>query len=72
MNRTDNMKRSEITLKIYLAKPPKWMKPNELESEIEASNELNVGNAASGDKRKVVVGPNRKAKQDPINKHEVN
>lgn len=64
------MKRSEITVKIYLAKRPKWMKPNELESEIEAKNELNIGNAASGDKRKV-VGPDRNAEQDPVtmNKH---
>ena len=70
MNRTDSMKRSEITVKIYLAKRPKWMKPNELESEIEAKNELNIGNAASGDKRKV-VGPDRNAEQDPVtmNKH---
>ena len=43
---------------------------NELESEIEASNELNIGNAPSDDKRKVVVAPHGKAKQvDPINKH---
>ena len=33
---------------------------NELESEMEASNELNIGNATSGDKRKVVVAPHRK------------
>ena len=41
---------------------------NELESEIEASNELNIGNATSGDKRKVVVAPHRKAKQVRSNK----
>ena len=41
---------------------------NELESEIEASNELNIGNATSGDKRKVVVAPQRKAKQVRSNK----
>ena len=35
---------------------------NKLESEIEASNELNIGNAPSGDKRKVVVALYRKAK----------
>ena len=34
----------------------------ELETEIEASNELNIGNATSGNKRKVVVAPHRKAK----------
>ena len=39
-----------------------------MESEIEASNELNVGNAASGDKRKVVVAPPRKAEQVRFNK----
>ena len=36
---------------------------NQLESETEARNELNIGNATSGDKRKVVVAPHRKAKQ---------
>ena len=41
---------------------------NELESEIEASNELNIGNATSGNKRKVVVAPHRKAKQVRSNK----
>ena len=41
---------------------------NELESEIESSNELNIGNATSGDKRKVVVAPHRKAKQVRSNK----
>ena len=41
---------------------------NKLESEIEASNKLNVGNAASGDKRKVVVAPPRKAEQVRFNK----
>ena len=41
---------------------------NELESEIEASNELNIGNATSGDKRKVVVEPHRKARQVGFNK----
>ena len=41
---------------------------NELESEIEASNELNIGNATSGDKRKVVVAPHRKSKQVRSNK----
>ena len=63
------MKRSEITLKIYLAKRPKWMKPNELESEIEADNELNIGNAVVV--VIVVVGPDRNAEQHPvtINKH---
>ena len=43
-------------------------KKNELESEIEASNELNIGNATSGDKRKVVVAPHRKTKQVRSNK----
>ena len=43
-------------------------KNNELESEIEASNELNIGNATSGDKRKVVVAPHRKSKQVRSNK----
>ena len=41
---------------------------NQLESETEASNELNIGNATSGDKRKVVVAPHRKAKQVRSNK----
>ena len=41
---------------------------NKLESEIEASNELNIGNAPSGDKRKVVVALYRKAKQVRSNK----
>ena len=36
---------------------------NELKSEIEASDELNTGNATSGNKRKVVVALHRKAKQ---------
>ena len=36
---------------------------NELETELEASNELNIGNATLRDKRKVVVAPHRKAKQ---------
>ena len=39
-----------------------------MESEIEASNELNIGNATSDDKRKVVVAPHRKAKQVRSNK----
>ena len=43
-------------------------KNNELESEIEASSELNIENATSGDKRKVVVAPHRKAKQVRSNK----
>ena len=41
---------------------------NELQSEIEANNELNIGNATSGDKRKVIVAPHRKAKQVRSNK----
>ena len=41
---------------------------NQLESKIEASNELNIGNANSGDKRKVVVAPHRKAKEVKSNK----
>ena len=41
---------------------------NELESEIESSNELNTGNATLGDKRKVVVAPHRKAEQVRSNK----
>ena len=41
---------------------------NELESEIEASNEWNIENATSGDKRKVIVVPLRKAKQVRSNK----
>ena len=39
---------------------------NELESEIEASNKLNIGNVTSGDKRKVVVVPHRKANENEI------
>ena len=39
-----------------------------MESETEARNELNIGNATSGDKRKVVVAPHRKAKQVRSNK----
>ena len=34
---------------------------NQLESETEARNELNIGNFTLGDKRKVVVAPHRKA-----------
>ena len=45
---------------------------NELESEIEASSELNIGNATSDDKRKVVVTPHRKAKQVRSNKQALN
>ena len=41
---------------------------NELESETEASTELNIGNATSCDKRKVVVAPHRKAKKVRPNK----
>ena len=41
---------------------------NKLESEIEASNELNVGNTTSGNKRKVIVAHHRKAKQVRSNK----
>ena len=41
---------------------------NELESEIEASGKLNIGNATSGDKRKVVVAHNRRTKQIRSNK----
>ena len=41
---------------------------NELESEIDASNELNIGNATLGDKRKVVAAPHRRAKQVRSNK----
>ena len=36
---------------------------NELETELEASNELNIGKSTLRDKRKVVVAPHRKAKQ---------
>ena len=43
-------------------------KNNELESETETSNELNIGNATSGDKRKVVVAPQGKTKQVRSNK----
>ena len=43
-------------------------KNNELESETEASNELNIGNATSVDKRKVVVAPQGKTKQVRSNK----
>ena len=43
-------------------------KNNELESEIEASSELNIEKATSGHKRKVVVAPHRKAKQVRSNK----
>ena len=45
------------------------MKPNELESEIEADNELNIGNAVVV--VIVVVGPDRNAERHPvtINKH---
>ena len=39
-----------------------------MESKIEASNGLNIGNAISGDKRKVVVASHRKAKQVRSNK----
>ena len=41
---------------------------NDLESEIEASNKLNIGNATSGNKRKVVVTYHRKVKQVRFNK----
>ena len=41
---------------------------NELESEIEASNELNIGNTTSGNKRKVIVAHHRKTKQVRSNK----
>ena len=41
---------------------------NELESETEANNELNIVNAASGDKRKVVLPSHRIAKQVRSNK----
>ena len=41
---------------------------SELESEIEANNKLNVGNAASSDKRKVIVALRKKAKQVRSNK----
>ena len=41
---------------------------DELETELEASNELNIGNATLRDKRKVVVAPHRKAKQVGSNK----
>ena len=40
----------------------------ELKSETEASNELNIRNATSGDKRKLVVVPHIKAKQVRSNK----
>ena len=59
------MKRNEMARRIYI----QWMKmtwmdeKNELKSETEASDELNIGNATSGNKRKVVVAPHRKAKQ---------
>ena len=58
------MKRNEMARRIYI----QWMKmtwmdeKNELKSETEASDELNIGNATSGNKRKVVVAPHRKAK----------
>ena len=41
---------------------------NEFESEIEAINELNIGNTTLGDKRKVLVVPHSKAKQVRSNK----
>ena len=41
---------------------------NELETELEASNELNIGKSTLRDKRKVVVAPHRKAKQVGSNK----
>ena len=44
----------------------------ELKSEIEASNKLNIRNATSGDKRKVVVSPHIKAKQVRSNKQALN
>ena len=40
---------------------------NELESEIEASNKLNIGNATSGDKRRVVVVPHRNLPREQKN-----
>ena len=40
---------------------------NELESEIEASNKLNIGNATSGDKRRVVVAPHRNLPREQKN-----
>ena len=47
-------------------------KNNELESEIEASNELTIRNATSGNKRKVVMAPHRKTKQVRSNKQTLN
>ena len=44
----------------------------ELESEIEASNELNIRNATSDNKRKVVMTPHRKTKQVRSNKQTLN
>ena len=43
-------------------------KNNELESETEANNELNIGNATPGDKRKVVVAPQGKTNRVRSNK----
>ena len=40
---------------------------NEMESEIEASNKLNIGNATSGDKRRVVVAPHRNLPREQKN-----
>ena len=45
-------------------------KNKELESKIEASNELNIESATSGDKEKWLWDPIEKLnKLDPINKH---
>ena len=45
-------------------------KKNELESEIEASNELDIGKVTSGDQKKWLWHPMKNLnKLDPINKH---
>ena len=45
-------------------------KKNGLESEIEASNELDIGKVTSGDKKKWLWHPMKNLnKLDPINKH---
>ena len=47
-------------------------KKNELESEIEASNELDIGKVTSGNKKKWLWYPMKNLNQlDPVNKYEV-
>ena len=64
------MKRNEMARGIYLVAPTTWIKKNELESEIEASNELDIGKVTSGDQKKWLWHPMENLnKLDPINKH---